>query len=283
MNNLLSAMGYGDCLITLSLLEQLGERDTSIRVLGTGATLRVSSLLRKPVPVLPLIHDDAAFYTIKEKGVSQSIADFLSIRRSLQCMLQPGDRLGLERRILRNRLLLPQGVVPIWTQATPCIYDDRQELVRKICGVVYPWKSCAPLARPPRRVLLNPWARYANRRLDKATMENLLSEARRRGWELSLLDPTRRYGHLSQMVAQYVPEPALEYAATLLRKSDFYVGPDSFFMHLAYYFDVPFLGFFLPNWHVFMPPGVRALGNGLSFNGARDSVVLQRKLDEIGA
>lgn len=280
MLHLLSAMAYGDCLVTLSQLERLPPGARPYSLLGTAITGRISGLLRTPLPVVELLPDKAAFYTIKERGPIAAVQDFLKLRWELGARARPGDVFAYERPILRNRALHPRGCVAVYAPFASSAYDDRQALVRKLFGAAAPWQACAAPQRAVRKVLINPCARYRNRWLSPSIIENLLAIAAQRGWSLTLLDPCARYGAFRERVAHYETQLPLGEAASLLRGADLYVGPDSFFVHLAYYYAVPCFGFFHPDWLYFLLPGARERGNWCSFDQAEDRGVLSRALGD---
>lgn len=280
MLHLLSAMAYGDCLVTLSQLEQLPPDARPYSLLGTAITGRISGLLHRPLPVTELLPDKAAFYTIKERGAVAAVQDFITLRRELAARAQPGDVFAYERPILRNRALHPRGCTAVYAPFGASAYEDRQTLVRELFGSAAAWQPCALPQRPVLNVLVNPCARYRHRWLSPAIIENLLVIAAQRGWNLTLLDPCARYGGLRERVARYETQLPLAAAAALLRDADLYVGPDSFFVHLAYYYGVPCFGFFHPDWLYFLLPGARERGNWCSFDQAEDRALLSRALGD---
>jgi hypothetical protein len=262
------AMAYGDCMVSLSLLEQLPGSVRPYRVLGTEVTQRVSQLLRKPLPVTVMLPDKAAFYTIKERGGVAALSDFITMRRFLASVAGPGDLLAFERQDWRNVLLKPAGCEAIYAPRGDSAYVDRQALVRRLFGVAEDWVRAPLPDRGVRSVLINPCARYRHRWLSDEILHNLFAIGERRGWTLVLVDPCAQYERFKGRVAHYVPRPALQSAAALLRAADLYIGPDSFFVHLAYYFRVPHFGFFYPDNLYFLTPGMVKLGNYCLFADA---------------
>lgn len=269
MLHVVCAMAYGDCLITLSQLEAI-DPGADWQLIGTGVTRRVSQLLRRPLPVVELLPDKAAFYTIKERGPLAAIRDYRHVRRELRSRCRPGDHLAFERRDLRNSGLLPPGTAGLYPPLSPSVYDDRRALVQSLFGHSREWAPARPPEQPVRRVLVNPCARYRRRHLSALLMENLLRLAGDRNWELTLVDPCGAYGDWASRVHAYLPRPELGDAAARLREADLYLGPDSFFVHLAYYYGVPHLGFYYPDHLYFLTPGMREHGGWLAFDAVED-------------
>jgi hypothetical protein len=271
-------MAYGDNLITLSQLEHR-RRDGDWRILGTGVTRQVSSILRTPLDVIEILPDKAAFNSIKEYGIVAAARDFISVASDLREFSKMGDTLVFERRDVRNTLLTPRGRHMICPVRKDNAYHDRGVMVEKIFGRMRPWPHATIPQGRIRRVAINPCARYSHRRLSSATMDNVIRLCQERDWGLTVIDPCGQYETYAGRVEQYVRGPALPEAVTLLRQSDLYLGPDSFFMHLAYYFAMPHFGFFYLDNLYFMTPGMEEQGNWITFNNAQKYTRLAEAVD----
>lgn len=278
MLHLVTAMAYGDCLITLSLLEQVKSDADVWQILGTGVTARVSSLLRQPLPVIEMLPDKAAFYTFREDGPWKAWLDFISIKKSLSRFSKPGDVFAFERPDIRNTAVKPFNCQGIYAPQTHHAYDDRRALIQQLFGPMPEWAPVRRPTSPVRSVLINPCARYGDRWLAPEIIDNLIAIAAARNWSLTLLDPCRRYGDFRDRVERYESQTSLTDAAAMLRASDLYVGPDSFFIHLAYYYGIPLFGFFFSHYHDFLAPGMEQLGNFMDFNAACDRSTLEKGL-----
>jgi len=274
-------MGYGDSLITLSLLERAGAAAQGIRVVGTGVTAAVAALLRSPVPLSQqLFGDVAAFYVVRERGALRAAADFARFRRWSRG-LGADDTLVFEKADWRHRWLVPPGrcrVLQVPRASTA--YADRERLLR-------PWLGEQPWPRSPapngvaRRLLINPSARASARELGRPLLDEALRLAAEAGAEVCLLDPQGRHAGLKAQVQSYLHGAPLGEAAAALRESDRYLGPDSFFMHLAYYYGKPQLALFHPHNMYFLPPGLDQSGEYLHFaqaQGAPLQAALRRLL-----
>jgi hypothetical protein len=278
MLHILSAMGYGDCLITLSLLEKLELASHEYQIVGTTVTERVSALLNKPLSIIPVLADAAAFYTIKQHGPWKALIDMVTVQQALGRLSRQGDTIAFERRDLRSVIIKPRGCHGIYAPQTHRAYKDRQALVRQLFGRVPEWAPTRKPGTTVKSILINPCARYGNRWLAHEIMENVVSIAAEQRWAITLLDPCGRYGTFSSQVSCYEREISLSEAAALLKSSDLYIGPDSFFIHLAYYYRVPFFGFFFSHYHDFLAPGMEQLGNFMDFEAARNRYSLEKKL-----
>lgn len=278
MRYLVSTLAYGDCLITLSLLERLNPAAPDFQILGTTITSEVSALLHTPLPVTELLKDRAAFYAITEYGPGKACLDFFSLRAALKQRCDRNDILAFERNDLRTRAVKPLGIRAILPPQTHHAYFDRQALVRQLFDTAPEWEAMVKPRAAIRSVLINPCARFGNRWLSPEIVENLIAIATQNHWALALLDPCGRYADYRHQVARYEHQTTLADAAALLQASDLYVGPDSFFIHLAYYYRVPLFGIYFAHYHDFLAPGMAELGNFTDFESARNRQHLEEKL-----
>ena len=271
----LSLLGFGDCLITLSLLENLGQEAPP--VLGTGVTQQVNQLLNQPLQVESILPDVARFNTLRQSGLRAALVDFLQARKAVQRRLRAGDRALLERGDLRHRLLLPAGTQALAQEPSTSVYNARRQWLEQALG--HPLQHRAPARPGPiQHLSINPCARFRRRNLGPQIVQNILGLCRSRGWQLSLIDPTGEYASFAKDCVHYLARPALKDAVQLLRQSDVYLGPDSFFLHVAHYFGVPHFGFYYPDHLLFMTPGMEELGNWCTFQQAMDPAALEAGL-----
>ena len=278
MIHIVSLMGYGDSLITLSLIERAADAG-KVRVLGSGVTEAVSALMRGPSPAIEvLLSSTASFYVVGEKGYAAAMSDALEFRRWARSTLREGDTLVFEKSGHRHRILtlgLPCNAVQIPRDSTA--YRDREARLRPYLGA-QTWPASASANAAARSVLINPAARAEARMLPLAMIEAAVRLASEAGAEVSLIDMDGRYEALRPRVTNYLRSPPLNESAAALRAADRYLGPDSFFMHLAYYFAVPQLAVFHPEDVYFAPPGLFEQNQYLFFGDAQNPRNLHAKL-----
>ena len=122
------------------------------------------------------------------------------------------------------------------------------------------------------------WILVARLQHRVAAIDSILHMVTEFGTEVCLIDVDGRYAVLQSRIHTYLRRPSLNDAVMALREADRYIGPDSFFMHLAYYFRIPFLAFFRPTDMYFAPPGMLKQGNYITFSDAAHKDQLRRKL-----
>ncbi len=262
MINILSVLGYGDSIITAMILELCGydsiNKNLDVRVIGNNNTAVVWNILGlQPHANIIAFDDIPAFYDLKNSNLVGIVRDFYQFRRILNT-LRDGDILFFEKpsEIRSNLLLKGSSLLPVFVPQKNNAYLDRA----KVLGDLFSKKITFPEAHKPKcpakSVLINPSARQKSRVLDFNTINILIEISCSLGVEVTLLD---FYGNLSSFeskVAHYEYRPVLEKSIELLKNSDRYIGPDSFFVHLAYFFKVPQLAFFKSSWIYFCPPGL---------------------------
>jgi ADP-heptose:LPS heptosyltransferase len=279
MIHFVCTMAYGDSLITLSQLEHCQERN-DWRIIGTAVTRKVAALLTHPLAVTEILPDKAAFNSIKEYGLLAAARDFLHVRNALRQLSSTGDTLAFERYDVRNALLVPRGRCAAYAPRAEGAYSDRRRLIENLLGRSQAWRLTSKPGTPLQRVVINPCARYRHRWLSSAIMQNVIRLCAERGWELTVVDPSGEYQDIARRVNDYVSRPLLSTAAGILRHSDLYIGPDSFFLHLAYYYGVPHFGFFYPDNLYFMTPGMRAISSWMTFEMAQDYIPFADAVDK---
>jgi hypothetical protein len=277
----LAVRAYGDCLISLSLLHRLPNPPPGIEVLGTAVTERVAALTGlNRLPIRRTLADVAAFYDVKVRGAAQALEDLLHLRSELRRTMGPGDVLLVEHEDWRNHLLLPRRSGRyLEPRRQHSIYVDRARMLEVVFGVPLQLEPCRRAPPAPRSLLINPGARQAFRSLPAAVVNNLIDYAGRRGIPVRLLDPQASMEFLRPRVAGYLKSPPLEEAITWLREADWYIGADSFFLHLAYHYGIAPFGVTPWRSFYFAPPGLLEQEAHMLLDVASDPRALAAALD----
>jgi len=238
--------------------------------------------MKNPFPLSNIIFGDlAAFYAIRQRGIGAAVREIIAFRKWAATTLSAKDILILESSLPQNLLLIPRRTCPVLQVArVRSAYEDRERVLQPYLGEL-PFAPCVKPGRRARRVLINPSARARSRNIPIEAVAAAIRIAAEASAEVCLIDVDGRYDELRPRVHDYMARPTLTDAAKKLRDVDAYIGPDSFFMHLAYYFRVPFLAFFWPNNIYFAPPGMLAQGNFVLFPNARNESELSSKVRQL--
>jgi hypothetical protein len=272
---------FGDSLISLSLLHRLPPEVRDVKILSTPIledVAAVTGLARFPMhQVLPHI---AAFFDVRVRGPRLALADVRTVRRYLSRHLSRADALLVEQKDWRNGLLTPRGVAhALEPDHRDSIYADRQALIERHFGVRL---LMAPSRRPSPKItsmMIHPGARQAARVFPGEVVDNLIAYARARQLRVCLIDPDGTFPSFQGKVSEYLRKPPLEDAIARLRASDLFVGADSFFLHLAYFYGVPLFCIAKVARPYFAPPGMLAQHGSVTLTAARDRPTLSAAID----
>ena len=270
-------LAFGDNVISLYLLDQIeGEK----HIVGTDLTADVMEicgwgadlLLERPFSRIP------AFYDANKRGVLAALFDFW--RMILFLIRIRARSVSFEkvdfRSSLLSRLLFLDAALPEWNTN---IYFDRKRNLERVHS------ASIDLHRPGtgsggKRILINPTSRLQEKNIAPADLRVIVDLLRRNGKEVVLIDYDGVYAGFESRVDEYHTRTALTKAAALLREADFYIGADSFFVHLAYVFRKPFYIFFNRRNDYFMPPYCMELGNYVVRPEIANEDLFLRKLED---
>lgn len=276
---LLSLLGYGDSIITGSIIESM-VADQDMYLVGTNISKSAWSLLHKKLtPRVVLFDDFPAFYSIKASGFGAAWRDFEVAREWAVRNVKRDDSVIFERgKDLRSRLMLRGlGCEIVESYKEEGAYVDRANMLGPFCGV-HEWMAAERLCSRPKQILINPCARDRIRAVPKAALYEILKTLKEADVSVHLVDYDGSYDEFARLVNKYLYRPGLETSVEHLRSSDFYIGPDSFFIHLAYYFRIPQLAFFWGRNTYFVPPGLVASGGVFFFDNIGDLRALKGKI-----
>jgi hypothetical protein len=279
-----SVQGYGDALISLQLLQRAGALPAPLLILGSTQTVQVQDcVLRSKFEIVELFAGHARFYKLRTAGLRAVFSDLRLFRRWIAENLRADDRLLFEKRDWRNRLLSGAlGRHAVAPAHTGSVYIDRKRMIEALTGRAIELPRCVRPPRPPVSALINPSAGAPEREIGHGALRSLTSLLRRRQCRVTLVDPDGRFAHDAASFDEYHGRIALIDAAALLRRHDLYVGPDSFFIHLAYHCQVPFFAV-LPHKEFafdFAPPGSREARNFIALDEVVDGGALERRLGD---
>ncbi|MFO1433602.1 MAG: hypothetical protein U1F76_26485 [Candidatus Competibacteraceae bacterium] len=273
--------GFGDCLISLYFLSQIPPERRNFRILGTGWTQEILSLLQLRDIAFDCVFDHiVAFYTVKKSGIwraGRDLVKFVSLLRQSKA-----KRIILEIHDFRLRLI--RFMTPhayIHSPERGNVYSKRRELFANVFGVV---PSLPDLCLPgdSRRVVIHATSSRMTKDLQECEVRALIDWSKSTNAEPVLIDFDGRFSSLKHYVAEYYLRPPLSQALEILRGCDLFVGVDSFFMHIAYLFSIPFFVYLrCPNSPAYFPPTMGELGNFsvLSPNSSEPEVVVSRLRD----
>jgi ADP-heptose:LPS heptosyltransferase len=244
-------LAFGDNAISLFLLNQL---NCPKYVEGTYLTKKVMELCEFDNK-FHLTHNFIkipAFYNIKNSSLLNIIKDFIKF----YFLLKEGDyEINiLEKEDFRSKIL---SLISFNFFYTPLrnknVYLDRKALIEELYSQDL---ILHPLARYSNgtNIVINPTSRLEIKNIKINELKLIINILNINGKEVTLIDYDGRYKELKSSVSLYYEKTELNFAVELLKKSDFYIGADSFFIHLSYIFKIPFYIYFNFENEYFMPP-----------------------------
>lgn len=275
-----SFLGYGDSLITGSIIENMRHTATSACLVGTEFTAETWEIMRIPLkPDVVLLSKTASFFKIKSSSLADIIHDFKIVRSWASFNIREWDTVIFETPSeFRNHLLLfGTKCNAVTIKRRTSAYFDRSHAFSRYFGF-HQWHDSVSLSKNPNRILINPCAGDARRHMGDATLGVVLKVLNKIGVQTYLLDHKAAYGDFRSEVDVYIVKPTLVEAVSILRLSDFYIGPDSFFTHLAYYFNIPQLALFWKKDTYFEPPGLSRVGGLYYFDDLSESKLFEKKV-----
>lgn len=280
MNYLISLLGYGDNLITGSILENKLTDPKILRIVGSGVTQRVWSLLKKPINVDTILFDEVpAIYTLRERGLLAALRDASVFRSWANKTLTDNDTVIFESASsYRNQWLLGKNICRrAETHRVTNAYTDRALVIGNIVGS-HVWIDAEPPCNVANEILINPNARSKDRTISPQVVGQIITSAKSININVSLIDIHGNLAAYSAQVNHYILNPTLDEAVIALRRVDRYIGPDSFFMHLAYYYRIPQLALFWKRDVYFQPPGLMKQGGIFYFDDISNVVNIKSRL-----
>jgi hypothetical protein len=277
----LSLLSLGDNLISLQLLRMLGPRAGDVVLVGTGLTYKVAELIGPaPCAFEQALPDVAAFYDLRRAGPRRALRDLRQVRRALRRFTAPPVSALFEKRDWRNPWIVPPPIRRVEPEVGVSIYHDRRDMLIRAVGPLPELPSCRRPGRV-RTLTVNPAARQSFKALPRAVLEAILAYTQAHDIRVCLLDPEESCAWARRRVHRYEARPSLTQAVEQLRAADLYVGADSFFLHLAYHYAVPFFALPPKPAPYFAPPGMIEQGHWLVLDEARVPAKLFAALDQV--
>lgn len=257
----------GDNLISLSLLQQA---EGKIDIIGTRLTLEVAKLLglEEKFNIHVLFDDVAAFYNVKTAGISQALQELRVFREYVK--RHNLAELVFEKEDVRAKVLTFYLAEYHAGRANCQVYLNRKSLFEKTTGFPMMLKPALRPTAPVRTVLINPLARVRERDIGDADLEAILHVLKRHEVIIQLVDHTGRFERYRDRVDTYFAHTTLSDAKELISGCDFFIGTDSFLIHLAYYCEKAFFIVFNYEYFDFLPPGCECIDNYVITDRVRD-------------
>lgn len=246
----------GDNLISLYLLKQLDEKLT---ILGTTHTKTIANLIDCQHTIKVVFEDIPAFYHLRDKGIFNAIYDILKFRTYIK---NYGiNELVFEKYDFRIKLLTFGLSKYISKNTTQHAYLNRKNLIESTYNQSIFLKPSLKPNNHTKKILINPIAKMTQRNIQKSDLSIIIDILKMYSFEISIIDYSQNYNEYKLFVDHYYTGTNLEEAKNFILDTDFFIGTDSFLIHLAYYLDKSFFLVLNFDYFDFLPPNCEIINN----------------------
>ncbi len=255
MKHYISLLALGDNLISLSMLEQI---DTKVKVLGTKHTKNVAKLMEveEKLDIEVIFDDIPAFYDMKKQGIVKSIKDFYKFIQYIRD--NNIDEIVFEKKDFRSNL------VSIFTSAKlyypdiieKNVYQNRKQLIQKVYNHNISLNSYTLELNNSKIVVINPLTRVDIKNIKHEHLRYIIDMLNQNNYKIYLLDIDKKYQEFENETYSYLTNTTLDDVKQLIKRSDLYIGGDSFLIHLAYYLKKNYFMIFYRDNDDFLPPNI---------------------------
>ncbi len=271
----------GDNVISIDLLSQINKK---IKVIGTQHTKNIIELLglETHFSVTVLYDDIPAFYDVKRQGVKKAIKDVIKFRTYIKT--NNLDNLIFEKQDFRISILT-RGIVKRTYSRTILnnVYVNRKDLIESIFKKTIELKSALPPFKNTKNILINPISGNIRRNISISQLLVICDLLKVNNFNVSIVDHQGDYSEFQNNVDHYYCNTSLEEVKQLIMDHDFFIGTDSFLIHLAHALDKPYFIIFNYKYFDFLPPYVEILNNYIITTNTKNlQLSLSEKFKSIG-
>jgi ADP-heptose:LPS heptosyltransferase len=260
---------YGDNLISLCLLNQI--KNEKINILGTKLTLDVAKLMgfENRFNIIVIYDKIPSFYNLRKDGVIRATKDFFNLIKFL--LSNNIEMLFLDKKDFRSFMisLFVKIKVPIIHNENT--YFNRSYFFESIFNKKIVLKSSLNFNGNKKILISGLTSRTSNNiRIDDFAyiIEILKSN---KYISITLIDLDKSYSSFSNLVDCYHTNTSLDDVKSLILEHDFYIGPDSFLIHLAYFLETPFCLVLNHLKFSFLPPSTESNQNYIFLSNNSDN------------
>lgn len=270
----------GDNLITLQMLDQLKEE---VNIIGTKGTRDIANMIgvSSNINIMVAFREVPSFYRVRDKGIIKALVDILRFRVLIK-KLKP-TCLVFEKGGMRAKLLSFGISELLYSDITKHAYINRRLLIEKSSNSFVSLKLSALPGKNIKNILICPSSGSVSRNISRKDLKSMIEIFSRCQYNIKIIDYAGEYKDFKSTVNQYFSNTSLISARELIKESDFFVGTDSFLIHLAYFYNKSFFIVFNYEYFDFLPPGCEVIGNYVIINPLEDNKnKIKRRLSLLG-
>ncbi len=240
--------GLGDNLITLSLISKVANE---VNILGTQHTKNIADLIKFNSEITTIFSDIPAFYDIKKKGFIKAIKDIFYLRKYLKNNV---NNLVFETKDWRVKVLtFNLKINTFYPQSNKDIYINRKKIIESIYNIKIDLITDYPRYNNIKTILINPATRKHYKNITHKNLSAIIDSLKSK-YNIILIDHSKEYQNFFNKIDKYVTNTTLNDVKNIMQQVDFYIGGDSFLVHMAYYFNKPYFIVFNRETDDFLPP-----------------------------
>jgi ADP-heptose:LPS heptosyltransferase len=248
----------GDNLISLSLLSHL---KGNVEIIGTKHTKNVANIIDVNRFNISVLFDDIpGFYDIKNKGLLSAIKDIFKFRKFIKN--NHINELVFEKKDFRVFLLTFGLKINIFSPIELTnVYLDRARNIESAFHQKIKVKNCIEQHKNIRKILISPVTRILEKNITHEDMGDLINILSHYDFTIVLVDYSNSYSVFRDQVDSYITGTSLIDVKKLIIDCDAFIGPDSFLIHLAYFYGKFVYVIFNKYSVYFLPPGCEECKN----------------------
>jgi hypothetical protein len=235
MHHYVLLQALGDNLISLSALSSLTGR---VNVIGTKQTANVLGLidLNHKFSVDILFDDIPSFYDLKNNSIIRVFRDILIFRKYIK--RNNISNLFFEKSDFRIFFLTFGLNVKIKKVCkNNNVYIDRYSSFSESIFTVDRLKTCSKENYKIKNIVISPASRLAEKDITYYQLSKIIYTLKEYNICISLVDYDKKYKKFAIDVDCYLDSTTLKDVKEIIINCDLFIGPDSFLIHLAYFYN----------------------------------------------
>lgn len=256
MKHIFLLQAFGDNLISLTLLRNSHSHEITVH--GTSLTKQIAEIIEVNDVNFKKVYDGIpAFYNFKKESFMKSVKDFIFLIKYIKVNVPSNELVFFEKDDFRFKLmkLFLNSYTLKAASKEIGFYQDRAKVIERNLGKRIEFALSKDFKLRGKSVVINPVGRNEVRHLRKDILDFLVKRMKNLDFTISLIDYLGVYSEFESNVDNYYTKTSLKEAVNILKNADVYCGPDSLFIHLAYFYQKPFFCIMNYDSSYFLPPG----------------------------
>ncbi len=266
MNIILNFLALGDLVISHNVvtyyLESRKSNECDWMYIGSEENASLLKIISDKKIILKydsIIKATPPLFDLKKSSAQEIASSFFTLRNKLNSYRDANNTFFCEKKDYRYSLICNSNSIR-WPQARSNIYSDRYNcFFSENIDMNNFSKPLAGCERYLKSILINPHSRIDSKELKENDLMLILIILKYNfpAAVISLFDFNGKYSNCYMHVSKIIDNSTMYNSINLLKNSSLYIGADSLFLHLAYYFGIPSVAVYNNNLNsYFSPPSI---------------------------